>query len=95
MDKPTPIERINILLQHENLTRDELARKTNIGYNRWLSVIQGKTKLRHEEIEALAEAWPEYKHWIAFGEEIPEVGQISPMTKAAQQDLGTQKTADS
>lgn len=89
MNIPSPIERINLILEHEGITRDELSRRTGIGYNRWLSVIQRKTKLRHEEIEAMGKAWPEYKYWLAYGEELPEAGQISPMTKAAQSKLGT------
>ncbi|MFC3155706.1 XRE family transcriptional regulator [Gilvimarinus japonicus] len=89
MDSLDAIERINILLREEKITRDELSRRTGISYNRWLSVIQKKTQLRHGEIQALGEIWPDYKMWLAFGEEMPEVGQISPMTKKAQEDLGT------
>lgn len=89
MEDSDAIERINTLLRIEKITRDELSTKTGIGYNRWISVIQKKTQLRHNEIQALARLWPEYKLWIAYGEEMPEAGQISPMTKKAQAELRT------
>ena len=93
MNELDAIERINELLRAEGITRDELSTRTGIGYNRWLSVIQRKTQLRHSEIQAIAKVWPEYKLWIAYGEEMPEAGQISPMTKKAQEKLGTQGKA--
>lgn len=91
--KEPVIERINALAEIEGLTRDDLARKTGIGYSRWTNVLQGKTKLRHDEIVAIGNAWPEFAYWVTFGEELPEAGQISPMTKAAQKKLGTRGTA--
>lgn len=94
MNNQSVIERINTLLVTEKTTRDELSRKTGIAYTRWTNVFQGKAKLRHEEIEAIGKAWPEYRLWIAYGEELPEAGQISPMTKEALANLKTQGKAD-
>ena len=82
------IDRINLLVEFEKLGREQLSQKTGINYTRWTNALQRKAKLRHEEIEAIGKAWPEYRLWIAYGEEIPEAGQISPMTKSAQRDLG-------
>ena len=45
--------------------------------------------MRASEIEALAKLWPEYAYWLTTGKEIPEVGQISPMTKKAQRGITT------
>lgn len=83
------IERINKLTEYERVSRDKLALLTGIGSSRWQNVLQRKAKLRHEEIEAIGNAWPEYRVWIAYGDEIPEAGQISPMTKETQKKLGT------
>lgn len=44
--------------------------------------------------EAIGKAWPEYRLWIAYGDELPEAGQISPMTKKALGELGTQRKAE-
>lgn len=93
MEKDLVIERINAVLAYEKITREELSRSTGIGYSRWTNVLQGKAKLRHDEIIAFGSAYHEYKHWVAFGEELPEAGQISPATKAAQKSLGTQGKA--
>jgi hypothetical protein len=41
------------------------------------------------EIQALAKIWPEYSLWLATGEEIPEAGQISPLTKQIHKNCKT------
>lgn len=37
--------------------------------------------MKASEVEALTTVWPEYAYWLATGHELPETGQISPMTK--------------
>lgn len=93
MENLDVIDRINLIIETEKISRDLLSQKTGIGYTRWTNAIQRKAKLRHEEIEAIGKAWPEYKLWLAYGEEMPEAGQISPMTKKALGDLGKQGRA--
>lgn len=88
------IDRINLIIETEKVSRDVLSQKTGIGYTRWTNALQRKAKLRHEEIEAIGKAWPEYKLWLAYGEELPEAGQISPMTKKALSELGIQRKAE-
>ncbi|WP_331351279.1 XRE family transcriptional regulator [Cellvibrio sp. UBA7671] len=80
------IDRINLIIETEQISRDALSQKTGIGYTRWTNTLQRKTKLRHEEIEAIGNAWPEYMLWLAYGIEKPEMGQISPMTKKSLGD---------
>ena len=87
------IDRINLTIETERVSRDSLSQRTGISYTRWTNALQRKAKLRHEEIEAIGKAWPEYRLWLAYGEELPDAGQISPMTKAAQKELGTQRKA--
>lgn len=82
------IDRVKLLRTLEGISYVELCEKTGIEKKRLENVINDKAKIRHEEIEAIGKAWPEYRLWIAYGEEIPEAGQISPMTKSAQKDLG-------
>lgn len=88
------IDRINQLKSTEDLSFDRIAQLTGLGTDRWKAVLYRRVKIRFEDVEAISAAFPEYKHWIVFGEEIPESGQISPMTKAAQQELRTQGKAD-
>lgn len=87
------IDRLNLIIETEKVSRDALSLKTGISYTRWTNALQRKAKLRHEEIEAIGKAWPEYRLWLAYGEELPEAGQISPMTKKALGDLGKQGRA--
>lgn len=72
------LDRIKTLMKSKRLRLDDLASKTNIGYSRWANVLSGKAKIRHEEVEALGKAYPEHKLWLAFGETLPNAGQISP-----------------
>jgi len=72
------IIRIKTLLKAKQLKVDDLATKTNIAYSRWANVLSGKAKLRHAEVEALGNAYPEHKLWLAYGDTLPQVGQVSP-----------------
>lgn len=72
------LARIKHLLKCKHLKVDDLAVLTNTPYSRWSNVLSGKAKIRHAEIEALGNIYPEHKLWIAFGDTLPKSGQISP-----------------
>ena len=86
-------ERIKEIEKTEQLTREDLARKIGLTYTRLRNLVGGQTKFRMDDLEAIANKFPEYEYWIYTGKELPESGQISPMTKAAQKELGTQRKA--
>lgn len=75
------LDRIKLLKTLENISYVELCERTGIEKKRLENVINEKAKIRHEEIEAIGNAWPEYMLWLAYGIEKTEMGQISPMTK--------------
>lgn len=81
------LDRFLILLESEGVKLPWLEEETGIGRRRWGSVKAGTVEMRASEVEALSEIWPEYGYWISTGKEIPEAGQISPMTKKAQRQL--------
>jgi hypothetical protein len=81
------IDRINTLLKLENLTRDQLTDLTGAKKDRWPNVLKGKAKPYVEDLEGLYRVWPEYAYWLATGMELPEAGQISPLTKKATELL--------
>lgn len=85
------IERIDILLKLENLSRTKISEMTGMKASRWANVMKRQAKLYQEDMETLYELFPEYKLWLATGDEIPEAGQISPLTKRAHKNY---KTAD-
>ena len=72
------VVRIKTLLKAKQLKVGELALLTGIGYSRWTNVLSGKAKVRHAEVEALGKVYPKYRLWLAFGDTLPDAGQISP-----------------
>jgi transcriptional regulator with XRE-family HTH domain len=88
------LDRVRLLKTLEGISYVELCERTGIDKKRLENVINEKAKIRHEEIEAIGAAWPEYRLWIAYGDELPEAGQISPMTKKAMEELGTLRKAE-
>ena len=87
------LDRVRLLKTLEGISYVELCEKTGIEKKRLENVVNEKAKIRHEEIELIGKAFPEYRLWLAYGEELPEAGQISPMTKKALSDLGKQGKA--
>jgi hypothetical protein len=71
----------------------EGSEKTGIKKETLRALCNKGQKFNNEHIEAIASAFPEYKHWLVFGEELPESGQISPMTKKTTSDYQTQGKA--
>lgn len=80
------LERIEIIQKSKGLNREDMAIETGIKFSRLNNIFSGRAKIRHEEIEAIGKKYKEYGYWLAYGEEIPEAGQISPMTKATMED---------
>tara|TARA_B100001109_G_scaffold254921_1_gene255995 strand:+ start:25490 stop:25738 length:249 start_codon:yes stop_codon:yes gene_type:complete len=77
------LERIDLLLSLERKTRRELAGLTGIPESRWNSVMNKRARLSMNEVEALIDVWPDYAYWLVTGKELPESGQVSPLTKKA------------
>lgn len=75
------VERINLVIKQEGYTRPMLEKATGIKAKRWENMSGKIAKPYAEELEALGRLWPEYAYWLITGSEIPEAGQISPMTK--------------
>lgn len=87
------IDRIKLLFGMVTESRKAILESAGIDYRRFSQVLARNVELRASELTAIANLYPEYRYWLAYGEELPEAGQISPMTKAAQQSLGTQRKA--
>jgi transcriptional regulator with XRE-family HTH domain len=87
------IKRVKEICEAEGLNREELAARTGMTYSRWHNLMNGRGTIKSGEIKATGLAFKEYAYWLAYGEEMPEAGQVSPMTKAAQSELGTQRKA--
>lgn len=83
------IERLRQLCKSEGLTHEELAIKAGFKPSRISNLMNQRGQIKQEELEQLGTTFPEYAFWLAYGKELPEAGQISPMTKEAQKSLGT------
>ncbi len=67
--------RIKLIIESEGMTREQFANKVGVPYTRITSIFSGRAKVRHEEIEAIGNAYPEYMIWLAYEKEMPEAGQ--------------------
>ncbi|CCU73518.1 hypothetical protein [Thalassolituus oleivorans] len=77
------IDRFIAIWDAERLTAEWLQEATEIKERRWYTVRNTKV-MRTEELEEIMKLFPDYKVWLATGDEYLEAGQISPMTKKAQ-----------
>ena len=88
------VDRVKILESIEGLTRAELADMTGLKKTKWDNYLQRKQRLYHEDLELLADNFPEYRNWLLTGLEMPGEGHISPMTKEAHAASKTALVAD-
>ena len=75
------VERLRLLTKWKTISKTQLGEVTGIKPERWGNVLTRKVAVRLDEILKVSEVWPMYRHWLIFGEELPESGQISPMTE--------------
>ena len=81
IDQSDLVERLKLMLKFKKVSRPKLEKLTGVSSERWASVVNRKVAVRLEEILKVGEIWPMFRHWLIFGEELPESGQISPMTE--------------
>jgi hypothetical protein len=74
------VNRFLLLMSEERITAPWLEGKTGIEAKRWYSIKQREV-MRTSEMDAVIKLFPQYAYWLATGQEIPEAGQISPLTK--------------
>ena len=71
-------DRIKLIIENTRMGREKFALKVGIPYTRIANIFSGRAKVRHEEIEAIGNAYPQYMMWLAYEKVIPEAEQISP-----------------
>lgn len=71
------------LLELTNLK--DLAEVNSKGYVRWQSIKRGRARFAVDELEQLAERYPQFRWWLMTGEELPEIGQVRPEDDPASQ----------
>lgn len=83
------LERFKLLIKLEDIELTWLAKETGIKRQRWADVKNGRAKLLMTEGAIIGKIYPEYAYWLITGNEMPEAGQISPMTKRAHTNSKT------
>ncbi|MGR8934832.1 MAG: helix-turn-helix domain-containing protein [Gammaproteobacteria bacterium] len=87
MQETSVNQRIRILRDHLGLGRQAFAEATGLPKKTVENLEHDQQKAYQWHIEAIAKTWPQYKMWLAFGDTIPEAGQISPEIEEARQKL--------
>ena len=87
------IDRLNLLFGVIDQSKKAVLEEAGVDYDRFAQILRRKVALRAKELSSIAALFPEFEYWLLSGKELPEAGQISPMTKAAQKELGTQGKA--
>lgn len=85
------IDRLKLCIKLDNRQLKEIAEIAEMDPTRMTRTMNGKLRMSHKEFLALTDIYPEFKYWIIFGDELPEAGHISPMTKLAQKDYRAQE----
>lgn len=91
--KMDEIDRLNLLFGCIDKSKKAVLEEAGVDYDRFAQVLRRKVALRSKELSSIAALFPEFEYWILSGKELPQAGQISPMTKAKQSELGTQRKA--
>lgn len=87
------LDRFLILIALEGTKMPWLEKQTGISSKIWSNIKYKAQKMKAEELAELGKVYPEYAYWLTTGLELPEAGQISPMTKRASNKLKNQPTA--
>ena len=85
MIKDRLIALINAECPNERTKYKDFEDRVGIRKETLRALCNGRQRFNEEHIEAVASAFPDFRYWLVFGEELPESGQISPMTKATRE----------
>lgn len=82
-------KRIRILRDALGLGRQAFADKTGIKKQTIEHLEREAQKVNGEHLQAIGTQFPEYRYWLAYGETLPEAGQISPELEETRKKLQT------
>lgn len=80
-------ERIRILRESLNLGRQAFCEEMGLKRQDLQNIELKRQRAPSWIIEKATEVFPQYCYWLATGKELPEAGQISPMTEEIRQQL--------
>ena len=56
-------------------------------HDRWKNISRGIVRIGADELEILAQYFPNYSYWLISGKVAPEIGQTSPAYDEANEKL--------
>ncbi|CAN8139368.1 Helix-turn-helix domain-containing protein [uncultured Thiomicrorhabdus sp.] len=74
-------ERIKKMREITGLSQERFADRYGLKKSQINNIENKKQAVPYEVLKTLGKEFPEFKIWIMTGDEFPEAGQISPMTK--------------
>jgi hypothetical protein len=80
-------ERLIEVIKSAGLSNEDLEKQTEISSGKWANLRTKKQRANEDHIRAICNLYPEYAYWITTGMELPKEGQISPGTKATQDNM--------
>ncbi|GKT13074.1 MAG: hypothetical protein ISEC1_P2072 [Thiomicrorhabdus sp.] len=80
-------ERIKELRKFDGLSQGKFAEKCGLKRDLINNIENNKQVVQVPILRKIAEAYPEFRNWIMTGDEYPESGLISPMTKKTSKDM--------
>ncbi|MBB6523837.1 helix-turn-helix domain-containing protein [Pseudoteredinibacter isoporae] len=72
---------INVTCPNERTKYKDFSEATGIKKETIRALCNERQKFNTDHLQAIGDAFPQYKHWLVFGEELPKSGQISPLTE--------------
>lgn len=82
-------KRIRLLRDTLEMGRQAFADKTGIKKQTIENIEREAQKVNAEHLQAIGNAFPQYRFWLAYGETLPEAGQISPEIEETRKKLST------
>ncbi len=80
-------KRVRILRDALDLGRHAFAEKTGLKKQTIEHIEMERQKINGEQLQAIGNQFPEYRYWLAYGETLPEAGQISPELEEIREKL--------
>lgn len=88
MMKERLIVLVNQSATSQRTKNKEFGELTGIKKETVRALADGRQKFNEDYIQAITEAFPQYKMWFAFGETYPEIGQLSPDLEETSNNYG-------
>jgi len=78
------VDRYRLFIKIEAIDIKVLSKQIDVPYTILTNANTRAKSIDPDVLAKIAEIYPEYGYWLAIGKELPESGQISPLTKVTK-----------